>query len=93
VFCVPSLAREYCLGRQDRFGSGDKRPGVDDYESEYKYSPGDKVYLYTSGRQEGPYTIGAAENGKYTLCDDSGITVKSGRAYDEDDLKLYDPFA
>ena len=43
--------------------------------------------------KEGPFKIEAAENGKYTLCDDSGITVKSGRAYGEDELKLYDPFA
>jgi hypothetical protein len=81
------------LEKPDFIVAKDKRPGVDDYGNEYKYSPGDKVYLCTSGQQEGPYKIEAAENGKYTLCDDYGITVKSGRAYGEDELKLYDPFA
>jgi hypothetical protein len=70
-----------------------KRPGVDDYGTECKYSPGDKVYLYVSGHREGPYKIEGAENGKYTLCDDYGSTIKNGNSYDENDLELYDPFA
>jgi len=81
------------VDKPDFVVADDKRPGVDDYGNEYKYSPGDKVYLCASGQREGPYKIEATDKGKYTLCDDSGITVKGGQAYDEDDLKLYDPFA
>jgi hypothetical protein len=81
------------VDKPDFVVADDKRPGVDDYGNEYKYSPGDKVYLCVSGQRECPYKIEAAEEGRYTLCDNSGITVKYGQAYDEDDLELYDPFA
>ncbi|UPK96483.1 hypothetical protein LCI18_007418 [Fusarium solani-melongenae] len=70
-----------------------KRPGVDDYGSTYIYSPGDMVYLIISGRREGPYKVEGANDGKYTLCNSSGVTVKNGQAYHEHQLELYDPFA
>ncbi|RKK79792.1 hypothetical protein BFJ69_g4609 [Fusarium oxysporum] len=73
--------------------SDNKRPGVNAYGVNYKYSPGDKVYLVNSGRKAGPYKIESADGGKYVLCDDYGITANGGRSYLEDELELYDPFA
>jgi hypothetical protein len=70
-----------------------KRPGVDDYGNNYTYSPGDRVYLVISGCKEGPYKIEGANDGRYTLCNDSGVTVENGQAYHENQLELYDPFA
>jgi hypothetical protein len=74
------------------FVVGDKKPGVDDYGKEYKYSPGDKVWLCVFGQREGPYKVESAEDGKYTLCDEYGISAKGGNAFDEGDLELHDPF-
>ncbi|KAG9503240.1 hypothetical protein J7337_006083 [Fusarium musae] len=73
--------------------SDNKRPGVNAYDINYKYSPGDKVYLVTSGGKEGPYKVESADGGNYVLCDDYGITANGGRSYLEDQLELYDPFA
>lgn len=73
--------------------AGGGRPGVDRYATNYKYFPGDKVYLLISGQREGLYKIESAEDGMYTLCNDSGIAVKDGQAYGEDELELHDPFA
>ncbi|EGU76576.1 hypothetical protein FOPG_11170 [Fusarium oxysporum f. sp. conglutinans race 2 54008] len=73
--------------------ANDDPPGVNAYGVNYKYSPGDKVYLVNSGGKAGPYKIESADGGKYVLCDDYGITANGGRSYLEDELELYDPFA
>ena len=71
-----------------------KRVGVDDYgKDKYKFMPNDKVYLYSSGTREGPYTIETTKDGKYTLCDDDGKPLNDGETYEEADLALCDPFA
>jgi hypothetical protein len=56
--------------------------------------PGDKVNICVSGSrsQEGPCTIQATENGKYTLCDEYGKPVKDGEAFEEQNLVLYNEF-
>jgi hypothetical protein len=68
--------------------------GVDDYEKDkYKFRADDEVYLLSSGSREGPYKIGRTEDGKYILCDEDGNTLNEGKAYEEKDLVLFDPFA
>lgn len=88
-----SLDSVESVNKPDFVVADDKRPSVDDYGNDSKYSPGDQVYLCVTGEREGPYKVETVETGRYTLCDDSGISVKSGQAYDEVDLELYDPFA
>ncbi|KAF5019103.1 hypothetical protein F66182_8899 [Fusarium sp. NRRL 66182] len=73
--------------------SGGKRPGVEQYDVNYKYAPGDKVFLLSSGQKLGPYKVESTNGGKYVLCDNSGITARGGQAYQEHELTLYDPFA
>ncbi|RTE80876.1 hypothetical protein BHE90_004586 [Fusarium euwallaceae] len=58
-----------------------KRPGVDDYVNSYTYSPSDMVYLIISGRREIPYKVEGANDGKHTLCNASGVTVKNGQGW------------
>lgn len=56
--------------------------------------PLDKVFLCPSGVQdrEGPYLIEKTEDGKYSLCDEDGKTVKGGEMFEEGDLVLYNHF-
>ncbi|KAF9777391.1 hypothetical protein IL306_004439, partial [Fusarium sp. DS 682] len=70
-----------------------KRPGVDDYNVKYKYAPGDKIFLLSSGQKLGPYKVESTDDEKYVLCDKSGVTARGGQAYQEHELELYDPFA
>lgn len=74
------------------FGVGKEKPSVDSYGKEFKYAPGDEVYLTVSGTKEGPYKIEAVKGGKYSLCDTGGTTVKGGQTFEEGDLELYDVF-
>ncbi|KAI1009479.1 hypothetical protein LB504_003148 [Fusarium proliferatum] len=73
--------------------SDNKRPGISAYGVNYRYSPGDKVYLVNAGGKTGPYKVESADGGKYVLCDDYGVTANGGQSYLEDELELYDPFA
>jgi len=75
------------------FSEDGKRVGVDDYGKDIcNFWPGDKVYLCSSGTQEGPYTIERAKDGKYTLCNDQGDSVKDGKEFEESELTLYNQF-
>ncbi|KAL5317336.1 hypothetical protein ACEPPN_014431 [Leptodophora sp. 'Broadleaf-Isolate-01'] len=71
------------------------RPSVDHPgDGKYKFMPLDKVFLCPSGVQdrEGPYLIEKTEDGKYSLCDEDGKTVKGGEMFEEGDLVLYNHF-
>lgn len=52
------------------------RPLVDPYDTQYKFAPGDKVYLRDG--LDGSYLIKRAEGGRYSLCDFAYETVKGG---------------
>ncbi|CVK92169.1 uncharacterized protein FMAN_07127 [Fusarium mangiferae] len=67
--------------------------GIYAYGVNYKYLPGDKVYLVNAGGKTGPYKVELVDGGKYVLCDDNGVTANGGQSYLEDKLELYGPFA
>jgi len=71
------------------------RPSVDHPgDGKYKFMPLDKVFLCPSRTRikEGPYIIEKTDNGKYSLCDEDGKTVKGGELFEEGDLIPYDHF-
>jgi hypothetical protein len=57
-----------------------------------KFRPNDEVYLIASGTREGPFTVASVGNGRYTLCDANGNSVKDGKAYDENELEFHNAF-
>jgi hypothetical protein len=36
--------------------------------------------------------VALVENGRYTLCDANGKSVKDGKAFDENELEFYNAF-
>lgn len=72
------------------------RPTVDDPGLKgHKFLPTDEVVIIDprTRQKEGPYQIEQAEKGRYSLCDENGKTVKSGKLFEESELVAYDPFA
>jgi len=63
-----------------------QKPG----QERYDLFPLDKVYLCTgeTRRREGPYLVERAENGKYALCDENGVSVKKGIWFERKHLVL-----
>ncbi|KAE8447333.1 hypothetical protein EG329_010891 [Mollisiaceae sp. DMI_Dod_QoI] len=70
------------------------RPQIKKYATNVMFRPNDQVYLSVPGTvaREGPYKVASVYQGRYTLCDANGNQVQGGEAFEENELKLYDPF-
>ncbi|ROW05708.1 hypothetical protein VMCG_05217 [Cytospora schulzeri] len=71
-------------------GSDGGRVHIEKYSHVYKFSPGEEVYLYRSGAQEGPYLIYSRGENKYRLSDKYGNLAKNGEAFSEGELMSAD---
>ncbi|KAI0133389.1 hypothetical protein F4776DRAFT_625455 [Hypoxylon sp. NC0597] len=66
-----------------------ERPFVIDYVQKPAFNVGDKVYLLNSdGSRDGPYLIASVPStGNYTLCLDTGASVRNGDEISGDELE------